>query len=85
MAAVLPRVEHLTGYEGDAFASSGDAGKDLLSITAVHPMRESAVDALLKRANADWTVVEELIANNDLKQVDYQGEHFFVRRFHAGV
>lgn len=83
MAAVLPRVEYLTGYEGDAFAFSGDAGKDLLSITAVHPMRKSAVDALLKRANADWTVVEKLLADNELKQVDYQGEHFFVRRYHT--
>jgi wyosine [tRNA(Phe)-imidazoG37] synthetase (radical SAM superfamily) len=84
MAAVLPRVEYLTGYEGDAFASSGDVCKDLLSITAVHPLRKSAVDELLKRANADWTVVEKLIASNDLKQVDYQGEHFYVRCFHAG-
>jgi hypothetical protein len=84
MAAVLPRVELLTDYEGDAFASSGDVCKDLLSIAAVHPLRESAVDELLKRANVDWAVVEKLIANNDLKQVEYHGEHFFVRCFHAG-
>ncbi len=84
MAAALPRVEYLTGYEGDAFASSGDVCKDILSITAVHPLRESAVDELLKRADADWSVVDKLVANNELKQVVYHGEHFYVRCFHAG-
>jgi wyosine [tRNA(Phe)-imidazoG37] synthetase (radical SAM superfamily) len=39
----LPRVELLIGYEGNAFASTGNAEEDLLSITAVHPMREEAV------------------------------------------
>ena len=34
----LPRVEYLIGYEGNAFAATGDARQDLLSITAVHPM-----------------------------------------------
>ena len=33
-------VEYLIGYEGNAFAFTGNAEDDLLSITAVHPMRE---------------------------------------------
>ena len=75
----LPKVEYLVGYEGDAFSSTGDVRKDLLSITAVHPMRESAVNELLKHANADWSLVEELIVKNELKKVEYLGEHYFVR------
>lgn len=46
----LPTVELLTGYEGNAFASTGDLVADLLAITAVHPMREDAVQNLLERA-----------------------------------
>jgi len=36
------------GYEGNAFASTGNVEEDLLSITAVHPMREEGVKKLLK-------------------------------------
>jgi wyosine [tRNA(Phe)-imidazoG37] synthetase (radical SAM superfamily) len=39
----LSHVEYLIGYEGNAFASTGDVPEDLLNITAVHPMREEAV------------------------------------------
>jgi wyosine [tRNA(Phe)-imidazoG37] synthetase (radical SAM superfamily) len=84
MAASVPDVEYLTGYEGDAFAFTGDVRQDLLSITAVHPMRESAVNELLNRANADWTNVDKLIAERMLKKVDYLGEHYIMRCFTAG-
>ena len=83
MAATVPDVEYLTGYEGDAFAFTGDVRQDLLSITAVHPMRESAVGELLSRANADWSLVDELITECMLKKVDYLGEHYFMRWFTA--
>jgi wyosine [tRNA(Phe)-imidazoG37] synthetase (radical SAM superfamily) len=79
MAASLDNVEFLIGYEGDAFAFTGDVQRDLLSITAVHPMRESAVNQLLMRANADWSLIDDLIAKNELKAVDYLGERYFVR------
>lgn len=80
-AGYLSQVECLLGYEGDAFAFSGDIQDDLLSITAVHPMRESAVRSLLKKARTDWQVVEELIAEGKLVKTDYQGEQYFLRRF----
>jgi len=83
LASSLPHVEYLIGYEGDAFAFTGDVRHDLLSITAVHPMRESAVREFLKRAKTEWSVVEELIAEGKLKEVDYLGNCYFVRRFAA--
>lgn len=76
----VPRVEYLIGYEGNAFASSGDVVEDLLSITAVHPMREEAVRALLSRAGAEWTVVEALIRRGLLKETRYGERRFYVRR-----
>ena len=44
---------YLIGYEGNAFAFAGNVEEDLLSISAVHPMREKAVSEFLARAGAD--------------------------------
>jgi hypothetical protein len=70
----------LIGYEGDAFAFTGNPREDLLSITAVHPMREEAVSELLKRAKSDWSVVERLLQEGKLIQLDYEGNVFYMRR-----
>lgn len=67
--------------EGTGFGTSGDAERDLLSITAVHAMREDTVAALLKRDGADWTVVEDLIGRGEMGAVPYRGHLFYLRRF----
>jgi len=76
----LKRVELLIGYEGNAFASTGNAADDLLSITAVHPMREEAVMELLNQLNAGWELVRELLKIGSLVELEYQGEKFYARR-----
>ncbi len=76
----VERVEYLIGYEGDAFAFTGDVEEDLLSITAVHPMREDAVRAFLARAGADWIVVDRLVAQGQLVAPEYEGYKFYLRR-----
>jgi wyosine [tRNA(Phe)-imidazoG37] synthetase (radical SAM superfamily) len=76
----LADVEHLIGYEGNAFASTGEVEEDLLSITAVHPMREEAVAELLTRTGADWEAVRELVDTGQLLETEYEGRKFFVRR-----
>ncbi|MBC7227177.1 MAG: radical SAM protein [Thermoflexales bacterium] len=73
----VERVELLTGYEGDAFAFTGDAEQDLLSITAVHPMREEALVDFLNRAGADWSLVQRLIAQGRLVKTEYEGQKFY--------
>ena len=75
----LEQVEYLIGYEGDAFAFTGNAEEDLLSITSVHPMRESAVIELLKKGNADFSTVHKLIAQNKLVETDYGGQRYYLR------
>jgi wyosine [tRNA(Phe)-imidazoG37] synthetase (radical SAM superfamily) len=72
-------VEYLIGYEGNTFAFTGDVEKDLLSITAVHPMRQDAVDEFLMRAASDWQIVHKLIARNQLTETEYKGRKFYVR------
>ena len=74
------KVEHLLGYEGNAFASTGNAEEDLLSITAVHPMREEAVKKLLQKANTEWQVVEKLLGENKLVAVAYEGDTYYLRK-----
>jgi wyosine [tRNA(Phe)-imidazoG37] synthetase (radical SAM superfamily) len=80
LSARSGRVEYLIGYEGDAFAWTGDVRADLLSITAVHPMREDAVLKLLARAGADWSVVQALIGQGELVEIPFQGRNFLQRR-----
>jgi wyosine [tRNA(Phe)-imidazoG37] synthetase (radical SAM superfamily) len=77
----LEKVEYLIGYEGDAFASTGDVREDLLSITAVHPMRREAVARLLSEADAAWSAVENLVKEGLLVEASYGGHVFYVRRF----
>jgi wyosine [tRNA(Phe)-imidazoG37] synthetase (radical SAM superfamily) len=81
LAEKVKRVEYLIGYEGDAFAFTGDVEKDLLSITAVHPMREEAVRKLLSRAGSSREVVDRLVAQGDLAETKYEGHTFYLRRF----
>ncbi len=72
--------EYLIGYEGNAFAFTGDVRQDLLSITSVHPMKEEAVVELLNKAGADWNIVESLISEGELQKVRYRDQDFYVRK-----
>jgi wyosine [tRNA(Phe)-imidazoG37] synthetase (radical SAM superfamily) len=73
-------VEYLIGYEGNAFACTGNAQEDLLSITAVHPMREDAVAEFLRNAGTGWETVQNLIKNRSLVELEYQGKKFYMRK-----
>jgi wyosine [tRNA(Phe)-imidazoG37] synthetase (radical SAM superfamily) len=74
----VEQVEYLMGYEGNAFACTGNVEEDLLSITAVHPMREDAVDALLSRAGSGWSIVRGMVARGQLVETAYRGRRFYV-------
>ena len=76
----LDSVEHLLGYEGNEFASSGDPREDLLSITSVHPMREEGVRELLKKTETDWSLVEDLMAEDKIVRAEYEGEVYYTRK-----
>jgi wyosine [tRNA(Phe)-imidazoG37] synthetase (radical SAM superfamily) len=72
-------VEYLIGYEGNAFACTGNVEEDVLRITSVHPMREDAVQALLTKAHANWSVIEKLLYREKLRELDYRGNTFYMR------
>ena len=75
----LPHVEYLIGYEGNAFTYTGDAKTDILSITAVHPMRKSAINRLLSKAGAKWKLVDRLVAQGNLTVSEYEGHSYYLR------
>ena len=78
------QVEYLIGYEGNSFAFTGDAENDLLSITAVHPMRQDAVNEFLLRAGADWQIVHQLMTHGQLIETVYKGKKFYLRDIQYG-
>ncbi|MFA6635821.1 MAG: radical SAM protein [Candidatus Omnitrophota bacterium] len=73
-------VEYLIGYEGNSFAFTGDVEQDLLSITAVHPMKEEAVGRFLLKADANWEIVEGLIESGKLMKARYRNQNFYMRK-----
>ncbi len=79
-SAAVGEAELLIGYEGDAFSATGDPREDLLRITAVHPMRREAVEALLARTGASWETVSGLVAEGLLVETEYEGRTFYARR-----
>jgi wyosine [tRNA(Phe)-imidazoG37] synthetase (radical SAM superfamily) len=76
----VDRVECLIGYEGNAFAFTGEVEEDLLGMMAVHPMREEAIKTFLEKAKVDWQIIEELLATDKLVQLEYQGNRYYMRK-----
>jgi wyosine [tRNA(Phe)-imidazoG37] synthetase (radical SAM superfamily) len=74
------RVELLTGYEGNAFSATGNSEEDLLSITAVHPMRADAVEDLLRRNGDKWATVDYLVKKRRLVELSHEGQRYYLRR-----
>ncbi|WP_153110881.1 radical SAM protein [Propionivibrio limicola] len=72
--------ELLSAYEGDSFAFSGDLRRDILAVTAVHPMRASALRSLTEKSGGTMATVQAMVAAGELKAVEYAGETFYVRR-----
>ena len=72
--------EYLIGYEGNAFAYTGNVEDDLLSITSVHPMREEGVEEFLTKAKADWNIIKRLIKEDKLVELEYKDKKFYMRK-----
>lgn len=83
LRAKVKNVQYLIGYEGDTFTATGDPKRDLLAITAVHPMREESVKQFLATADLDWSFVDNLIRKNELIEVSFAGRRFYIRKMPA--
>ncbi len=76
----VKQAELLVGYEGDSFDLTGNVESDILSIAAVHPMREAAVKKFLQQAQESWELVQRLIDQGKLIKTEYMGNNFYLRR-----
>ncbi|MBN2726977.1 radical SAM protein [Candidatus Mcinerneyibacteriota bacterium] len=72
--------EYLIGYEGDAFAQTGDLAEDILSITSVHPMREEAVKKMVDKSDASFEVIEDLVDKEELIRTSFNNHTFYLRK-----
>ena len=75
----ISNVELLVSSGEIDFTFSSDVEIELLSILAVHPMSYEAVEIFLRKAKADWHLIEFLIHKNILKEVEYSGNKFLLR------
>jgi len=75
--------EYLIGYEGNEFAYTGNVEEDILSITSVHPMREDAVKAYLKKADSDFSIINKMVQENKIIISEYNGECFYIRKLNT--
>lgn len=85
LAGLYCPVEYLIGYEGNAFASTGDVERDILDITAVHPMRKEAILSLLERTSAPESTLDQLVRRGEISVTVYRGHTYYVRRLKSNV
>ena len=76
----IKHVEMITGHEGNAFAHTGDTAQDILSITAVHPMREDSVKEFLEKDGKSWDIIEQLLKEEKILETKFSGHKFYVRK-----
>jgi hypothetical protein len=53
---------------------------DKISITSVHPMREDAIQEYLKKANGDFSIIENMVMENKIIVSEYNKDLFYVRK-----
>jgi len=80
-SAQIPFMDLLFETEVGEFISTGDLAEDILSITAVHPLREEALRTMVSRAGGTWKPVEELLATEEISSIVYRNERYFLRHF----
>lgn len=76
-------VECITGDETEeGFFFTEDIADDIISIASVHPIREDIIESLLKKKNANRSVISELIKRGSLIEYTYEGKKFYKRNIH---
>jgi wyosine [tRNA(Phe)-imidazoG37] synthetase (radical SAM superfamily) len=77
----VPFIDLLFESETSDFISTGNVIEDILSITAVHPIREEALRKMVTQAGMDWSVVENLLTTRKIACLQYREELFYMRCF----
>jgi wyosine [tRNA(Phe)-imidazoG37] synthetase (radical SAM superfamily) len=75
----IPFMHFLFETEVGDFISTGNLIEDILSITAVHPLREEALRGMVLKAGGTWKLVEDLLATNKIACINYRDERYYLR------
>lgn len=75
------KTELLTGFEGTDTGTTGNAFEDILSMTAVHPLREDALSELLRLDHSDHSIIHSLLAQRLIRKINYKGKPWYVRNY----
>jgi len=73
--------ELILGFEGTNTGFTGNALEDIIDICTVHPIREDTLQELLKKNNADPSILVSLIHNDYIQRVEYKSNIFYIRKF----
>lgn len=76
-------VELILGFEGTNTGFTGNAMEDIINICTVHPIREDTMQELLRKNNADTTILTTLIQGKYIQQIEYESNTFYIRKFHS--
>jgi wyosine [tRNA(Phe)-imidazoG37] synthetase (radical SAM superfamily) len=75
----LPFIDLLFETEIGKFVTTGSLTEDMLSITAVHPLREKAVQELVDQSNQGWDAIEQLVENKEISVIIYNNEKYYLK------
>lgn len=81
----LPRVELIVAEPCAPFQPSSDLERELVGVTAVHPLDDESVVELGGGSATALDVAERLVAEGRLDAVTYRGRRFFVPAVAGGV
>jgi len=79
MMARVPYAELLASIDGGAYGKPGSRPEDLLAVVAVHPIRESALEAWLEETGVARDDVDALLRSGRLEKTLFEGEIFYRR------
>jgi len=73
--------EMILGFEGTNTGFTGNAIEDIINICSVHPIREDTMKELLRKNQADPTILDTLVNNKYIQKVEYKSNIFYIRKF----
>jgi wyosine [tRNA(Phe)-imidazoG37] synthetase (radical SAM superfamily) len=76
--SAIPKSEMLCCPESGDFIATGSIAEGLQGILAVHPIREEAVEKLVRSKGSTKDTLEEMIRNGLVHKVMYKGNWFYI-------
>jgi len=73
--------EMILGFEGTNTGFTGNAIEDIINICSVHPIREDTMKELLRKNQADPSILDTLVSNKYIQKVEYKSNIFYIRKF----